>query len=105
MAGPFRFKPMLVNTGRRTISREEELARTAAFLARHAEQCRACRPDMDDEEETLAVLAEMCRARPRRPLGQSQGVTLRRERRVAGDPEEGLLPVSGFPCNREKVGA
>ena len=96
---------MLVNNGRRTIPREEEQAATAAFLARHQEQRQACRADMDDEEETLAMLTEMRRARPRRVFGESQGVPVKRERRVSGDLEECLVPASSAPVNREKVGA
>ena len=94
---------MLVNTGRRTISREEEQRQTAAFLARHREQRLTCLSG-DDAEEGLEILAAMRRARPRRVLGAAQGVPVKRERVVTGDLEECLVPVSQFPVNRERVG-
>jgi hypothetical protein len=95
---------MLVNTGRRTISREAEIAGREAFLQRHREQRLALGYTPPDEDEFAAAVRVLRPRRTPRPFGAARREAVRPEPVFRGDPEADLVAATAAPVNFARVG-
>jgi hypothetical protein len=96
---------MLINAGRRTISRDEEERRQTAFLAQHEEQRLALRvgSTLTAEEK---VFMRALRSGPSRGkvFGAARHEAVKLEPVFTGDLEADLVAEQGQPVNFDRVG-
>ena len=92
---------MLINLGRRTVSREEEERRREAFLQQHAEQRLAGRVTemlTPEEKVFMRALRPERRGRRGRLFGASRGERVKPEPVFTGDAEADLMAETRIPA-------